>query len=265
MVGDAHDERLVPYVGLTDAEHRRSVDARTGTFVVEGTTAIRRALTSRFALRSVLVTPAKAVALDADLAAADVDVFVADLDVMRAVTGFDIHRGAVAVAERRPERSASELLADASAVVALEGVNDHVNLGAIARSAWALGLDGLLLDPTCADPLYRRCVRVSMGEVLHLPFARNPAWPRAAAGFEAAHFTTVALTPRGGAPDIRSVLGGLRSDRRVALVLGAEGPGLTDDALEAVDHVARIAVRAGVDSLNVGHAAAIAFHLLGRR
>jgi tRNA G18 (ribose-2'-O)-methylase SpoU len=255
VVDDADDERLRPYVGLTDAEHRRRWDADHGTFVIEGVTAIRRALQSAYPVRSVLVTPAKARLLARDLD--DVTVYVADPALMRAVTGFNIHRGAVAVAARRPLPVLAELLDGARLVAALEGLNDHENLGALARSAVGLGVDALVLDPTCADPLYRRSVRVSMGEILHLPFTRLAPWPDGLAAVTAAGFTVVALTPSPGAEPIDEVAASV-AGQPVALLLGAEGPGLSSGAMAAADRRARIPVR--IDSLNVGHAAAIAFH-----
>ena len=260
---DAGDPRLVPYVGLTDAAHRRRHDTATATFVVEGVTAIRRALSSPYPLRSALVTPAKADALAADLERTDLEVYVAVRSVMGAVAGFDIHRGAVAIGERLPLPSLDRLLTGARTIAVLEGINDHENLGAIARSAVALGVDGLFLDPTCADPLYRRCVRVSMGEMLHLPFTRGTAWPDDLTAVRRAGFAIVALTPAIGARPLDQVAGELIGVP-VALVLGAEGPGLASPTLAMADHQARIPLRPGSDSLNVGHAAAVAFYEIGR-
>jgi tRNA G18 (ribose-2'-O)-methylase SpoU len=264
-VDDAGDERLDAYTRLTDADHRRGVERSTQTFVVEGTTAIRVALTSPYRLRSVLVTPVKFAALRLALEeAAPLDVFIAGQEVMNAVVGFAIHRGAVAVAERRPLPEADTILAGARTVAVLEGINDHENLGAIARSARALGIDGLLLDPTCADPLYRRCVRVSLGHILHLPYARTGSGPAALATLTGAGFTTVALTPDLTADKIDPVAAAL-APTPVALVIGSEATGLSEATLAAADRRARVPMRADVDSLNVGHAAAIAFHVFGRR
>jgi tRNA G18 (ribose-2'-O)-methylase SpoU len=262
-VADAGDARLEPYTGLTDADHRRRVEGVTGTFVVEGVTAIRRAATSPYRLLSILVTPVKAEALAPAIEALDVDVLVADTDTMAAVTGFDIHRGAVAVAARRALPPLAALISQRGTLAVLEGINDHENLGAIARSATALGVDGLVLDPACADPLYRRCVRVSMGEILHLPFTRAHSWPGALDTMRAAGYAVVALTPAGD-DDIAAVTAHC-SNQPVALLLGAEGRGLSDGALTAADHRARISMRPGVDSLNVGHAAAIALYELYQR
>jgi tRNA G18 (ribose-2'-O)-methylase SpoU len=254
------DPRLDPFTALTDADHRRRIEGATGTFVVEGVTAIARAAASPYPLRSVLATPAKAAALTAILEPLDVDVFVADAATMSAVAGFDIHRGAVAVAGRRPLPSLAAVIAGARVLAVLEGINDHENLGAIARSAAALGVDGIVLDPTCADPLYRRCVRVSMGEILHIPFTRAAPWPGSLDDIREAGFTVVALTPDQDADAIDAVAGRHR-DRPVALLLGAEGPGLSDAAMASADELTRIPLRFGTDSLNVGHAAAIAFHV----
>jgi tRNA G18 (ribose-2'-O)-methylase SpoU len=263
-VADPDDPRLDPFTALTDADHRRRVEGATGTFVVEGVTAIRRAVASPYPLRSVLVTAAKAAALAAVLEPLEVDVYVAEAATMVAVAGFDIHRGAVAVAARLPLPPLASIVARARTIAVLEGVNDHENLGAIARSAAALGVDGLIVDPTCADPLYRRCVRVSMGEILHIPFTRAAPWPGALDDVRNAGFTVVALTPAADAEPI-DVVAARHRDGPVALMLGAEGPGLSGPALAAADYRVRIALRPGADSLNVGHAAAIAFYEFARR
>jgi tRNA G18 (ribose-2'-O)-methylase SpoU len=260
-VASADDPRLAGYCRLTDAEHRRGVEAAEGTFVVEGVTAIRRALASPYRLRSVLVTEARAEALATELAGADVEVYVVEQSVMNTAAGFDLHRGAVAIASRRAPGDLQHVLGRARRVAVLEGLNDHENLGAVARSAAALGIDALLLDPTCADPLYRRCVRVSMGEILHLDLARLAPWPTGLGTLAAAGFAVVALTPDPAAPPIDAVAEQV-ADRRLAIVIGSEGHGLSGGALAQAEHRARIPMAAGADSLNVGHAAAIAFHVL---
>lgn len=261
-VEDPTDPRLADYAGLRDAELRRAVEAPGthghGRFIVEGTTAIRRLLASAYTVRSVLVTPQKLAALADQLEAAATTVYVAPLAVLRAVTGFDLHRGAVASAERRPPPSVTEVAASARTLVLLEGLNDHENLGALARSAAGLGVDGLILDRTCADPLYRRSVRVSMGEILFLPFSRADDWPAALTMIRLAGFRLVALTPSRTATPIGEVHRG--PGDRVALLLGAEGAGLAATTLAAADLQVRIPLAADVDSLNVGHAAAIAFY-----
>jgi tRNA G18 (ribose-2'-O)-methylase SpoU len=203
--------------------------------------------------------------------------------VVAGTVGFALHRGVVAVAHRPPPTDPARLLAEAGAVprggtprlvAALEGLNDHENIGALFRNAAAFGVAGVLLDPACADPLYRRSIRVSVGHVLHTPFARLEPWPSGLDRVRAAGFVVVALAPHppagGGVPAIGLAELGARlsgSDRPVgvALLLGAEGPGLTDAALAASDMTVTIPMADGVDSLNVATAAAVAFHALAGR
>jgi len=260
---DADDPRLDLYRGLRDADARRRLESAHGCFVVEGVTVIGRLLQSTYPVLSVLALPSRAHQLEPDLARrSPVQVFVASRQVLAGVAGFDVHRGALAVAERLPVPSLPSVLAACNHIAVLEGLTDHENLGAIARSAAALGIDALVLDPTCADPLYRRCVRVSMGEILFLPWTRAEPWPAVLGELRDAGFSIIALTPAEGADDVDDVLGS--TSGRVALLLGTEGPGLSAAALAAADHHARIPIRPEVDSLNVGHAAAIAFYALRR-
>jgi tRNA G18 (ribose-2'-O)-methylase SpoU len=263
IVEHAHDPRLGLYHHLTDADARRSLESAHGIFVAEGTAVIRRLLGSRYRVRSLLLLPSRAEELAPDLAGCAAPVFVAERSVLAQVAGFDVHRGALAIADRGPLAEPTTLLAGSRTIAILEGLNDHENLGAVARSASALGVDAMLLDPTCADPLYRRAVRVSMGEVLFLPWTRLTPWPSGLAQVRAAGFTLVALTPALDAEPLEAVLDVVRGP--IALILGAEGPGLSPAARQAADHHGRIPIAAGVDSLNVGHAAAIAFHSVARR
>jgi tRNA G18 (ribose-2'-O)-methylase SpoU len=190
---------------------------------------------------------------------------VADKWVLSEVIGFRLTRGVLASADRRPPEDVGTLVSGPDPtgprrLAVLEGLNDAENLGSIARSAVALGIDALLLDPRCADPLYRRAVRVSMGHVLALPFAVLPDWP---AGLDLLHdagYLTVALTPADDAVDLGDVAA--RAHPRTALLLGAEGPGLTPEAQRAAQVRARIPMRTGVDSLGVAAAAAVAFATL---
>lgn len=256
-ITDAGDPRLDDHRDLKGRSERASE-----TVVVEGHLAIRRLLATDLRVRSVLVTPRGLRLLGADLAAKGVATYVAEPGVVEAVVGFDLHRGAVAAADRPAPAGPEALLARSSVVCVLEGVNDHENLGAVVRSAVALGIDALLLSPDCADPLYRRSIRVSMGWALTLPTARLAPWPAALGALGDAGWTTVALTPAPPAP----VLADVAADppERVAILLGAEGGGLTPAALGAATRLARIPMVGGVDSLNVAHAAAIAFAHLGR-
>lgn len=262
-VDDPTDPRLADYVTLTDAAARRRRE-RDELFLVEGVTAIERLLTSGHRVRSVLVSPQAlarfAGALD-DVAA---PVYLATRDVLAATVGFNLHRGAVATADRRPLPTIDEVLRDARRIVVLEGLNDPENLGAIARSARALGIDGAVLDPTCIDPYYRRTVRVSMGEILFLPTARAPSWPDDLERVGDAGFELWALTPGDGADVPAASIWDLDVPERVAVLLGAEGPGLSAEALAAADRRVSIPIRSDVDSLNVGHAAAVAFAVLDR-
>src|SRR3712207_966980 len=191
--------------------------------------------------------------------------YEADKWVLSEVIGFRLTRGVLASADRRPPADLDALLAgpDPAAprrLAVLEALNDHENLGSIARSAVALGVDGLLLDPRCADPLYRRAVRVSMGHVLALPFAVLPDWPGDLERLHEAGYLTVALTPAHDAVDLAAVDPVVNP--RTAVLLGAEGPGLTAEAQQAARVRARIPMQTGVDSLGVAAAAAIAFAAL---
>ena len=259
-VATAGDPRLGDYVELSDPASRRRRE-RDEVFIVEGVTAIERLLASGHAVRSVLVTPTAHQRLAGSLAALTAPVYVAEPAVLQATVGFALHRGAVASATRRPLAAVSDVLASARRLVVLEGLNDPENLGAVARSARALGIDAALLDPTCIDPYYRRTVRVSMGEILFLPTARAATWPGDLAVVRAAGFELWALSPDPAGTSIWE----LTVPERVAVALGAEGPGLSPAVLAAADRLVRIPIRPGVDSLNVGHAAAVTFAALDRR
>jgi tRNA G18 (ribose-2'-O)-methylase SpoU len=176
------------------------------------------------------------------------------------ITGFAFHRGVLATAQRLAVPAAPEVAKDARRLLITEGVNDHENLGSLFRNAAALGIEGALLDPTTADPLYRRSVRVSLGHVLRVPWGRFDSWPDGLAELQDQGITVVALTPAPDAVDLDE----LAADppERMALMVGAEGPGLTSAAMSAADIRARIPIADGVDSLNVATAAAIAFHRL---
>ena len=261
-ITDVDDRRLELYRHLTDADARRSLDAEHGVFVVEGVTAIERLLRSERRVRSLLLLSHQAERLAPALVGRDVPVYVGSRQLLSATAGFDVHRGALAIAERPALSDLEDVVRGARLLAVLEGLTDPVNLGAIARSARALGVDALLLDPTCADPLYRRAVRVSMGEILFLPWTRVSRWPDGLARLREVGITLVALTPALDAIPIDELVTSAPS--RLALLLGTEGPGLSAAALAACDLRVRIPLRDGVDSLNVGHAAAIAFHLLGR-
>ncbi|MGI9023787.1 MAG: TrmH family RNA methyltransferase [Acidimicrobiales bacterium] len=263
-IDDPADERVADFAGLSDPDARRrresaSPDGNPGFFVVEGPLVVRRLLCSTYRVRSLLVTDRGLRALDPDLGGLGAaPVYLAEQSVVDAIGGFNFHRGALASADRRPLPDLTAVAGTADLLVLIEGVNDHENLGALFRNAAAFGADAVVLDPTTADPLYRRSTRVSVGHVLDMPFTRASDWPADLARLRALGFEVLALTPSAGADDVREV----RTRRRQALLVGAEGPGLSDGALAGADRRVRIAMAGGVDSLNVATAAAIALHHL---
>ena len=220
---------------------------------------LRRALRAGYRPRSFLVDDRRLGQL-ADLGGAPV--YAASQEVLRRTTGFNVHRGVLASFHRRPLPEAARVLAAARRVLVCEDVNNHTNLGAVFRGAAALGMDGVLLSPSCADPLYRRSVRVSMGEVFAVPYATLRPWPAALAQVRDAGFSVLALTPAPGAVAIQRLDAAHRA--RPALLLGAEGAGLSAAALSAADQRVAIPMRRGVDSLNVAAAAAVACWELAR-
>ncbi len=258
-IEDPADPRLADYVAMVDPAARRRLE-RDELFVAEGATAVARLLESGHHIRSVLVTPQALVRFAGALDVIDAPVYVAPHAVLAATVGFNLHRGAIAAADRRPLPSLAEVVAGATSLAVLEGLNDPENLGAVARSARAFGIGGLVLDPRCIDPYYRRTVRVSMGEVLFLPIARAVEWPADLGVLHAAGFETWALTPDPAAEPLWS----LSPSGRTAVMLGAEGAGLSPGAMAQATRRVRIPIAAGVDSLNVGHAAAVAFAHLAR-
>jgi tRNA G18 (ribose-2'-O)-methylase SpoU len=250
-VTDPADPRLDDFRNLTDADARPD---RRGIVIAEGVNVVRRMAASPYRLRAVIGVPERIDALRPVLNTVDVNAFVVDKWLLSDVVGFRVTRGVLASASRLPEPPPAELLAGARRVAVLEGLNDFENLGALFRNAAAFGLDAVLLDPRCADPLYRRSVRVSMGHVLRVPFAVLPgSWPESLSLL--AGFRLLAMTPRVEAVPLKEIA----VPQRWAVLLGAEGPGLSDAALEMADELVRIPMAAGVDSLNVATAAAVAF------
>jgi tRNA G18 (ribose-2'-O)-methylase SpoU len=258
-ITNAADPRLDDFRDLQDADVRPD---RRGIVIAEGVTVLPRLLGSPYRARAVVGVPERMAEVAPLVAGAGCPVYVVDKWLLSDVVGFRVTRGVLASADRRPELSVSDLLASAHRIAVLEGLNDFENLGALFRNAAAFGLDGVLLDARCADPLYRRSVRVSMGHVLRVPFAVAPEpWPDAIAAVRDAGFQLLALTPAAGAVPLPEVVAAERS----AVMLGAEGPGLSPGALAAADLRVRIPMTPGVDSLNVATAAAVAFaQLFGR-
>jgi tRNA G18 (ribose-2'-O)-methylase SpoU len=270
-VSDPRDPRLTDYLSLTDVELRKSLEAEHGLFVAEGEKVIRRAVATGYRVRSLLATEQKAAGL-ADLAAVcGGPAYVLPAPVAEQLTGYHVHRGALAAMDRRPLPTVAEVLAGttrkrpARRVLVLEDIVDHGNVGGIFRCAAALGVDGVILSPRCADPLYRRAVKVAMGAVFAVPYARMTDWYGGLAELRAAGFRLLALTPDQSATAIEEAARG----ERVALMLGTEGDGLSSRWLHEADEPVCIpmdlsAMAAGVDSLNVVAAAAIACHSLTR-
>jgi tRNA G18 (ribose-2'-O)-methylase SpoU len=257
-VASPDDPRVDDYRDLTTADRRPDRPGGRGLVIAEGVVVVRRLLGSPYPVRSLLGVPRRLDELADDLRGLDVPAYRADAATMAAVVGFHLNRGVLAVADRAAPPDPAALARPARLLAVLEGVNDHENLGALFRNAAALGVDGVLLGPRCADPLYRRSVRVSMGHVLRVPFVElSGAWPDALQVLHGAGLRVAALTPRPDAVPLAAA--GLRG-ARVALLLGAEGPGLTAEALDAADVLVRIPMAPGVDSLNVATAAAVAFH-----
>jgi tRNA G18 (ribose-2'-O)-methylase SpoU len=259
-VDDVADPRLRDYAGLTDVALRTRSELADGLFIAEGERVVLRALRAGHMPRSLLLSRSRwrllGDELRAELAARpDLPVLVAADDLLETITGFVVHRGTLACFARPPVPSLADVLTGARRVLVLEEVNNHTNVGAVARSAVALGFDGLVLDPRSADPLYRRAIRVSMGATLTLPFTRLASWPQGLADISAAGFRILAMTP-GGDVDLTADLAA--SGDRIALLLGAEGDGLTPAALAAADLRVRIPMAAGIDSLNIAAAAALA-------
>lgn len=261
LLTDPDDPRVADYRALTDVELRTRFEAPHGLFIAEGELVLRRALRAGYRPRSVLID-AKRVGQISDVDIGEAPVYAAGQQLLELVTGFHVHRGLLASFHRKPLPSAAEVLADAHRVAILEDVNNHTNVGAVFRGAAALGMDAVLLSPSCADPLYRRSVRVSMGEVFAVPYARLEPWPSALESVRAAGFTLLALTPAPDAVSIKDLTGAQRE--RPALLLGAEGAGLSARALQVADARVVIPMRRGVDSLNVAAAAAVAFWELAR-
>jgi tRNA G18 (ribose-2'-O)-methylase SpoU len=253
------DERLADYVGLTDVALRSRTEPELGLYLAESDKVITRALDAGHAPRSLLLADRwvePLAPLVERVRATGAPVFAGAPGVLEQVTGFNVHRGAIASMHRPPLPALEDVLAGTRRVVVLEDVVDHTNVGAAFRSVAGLGADAVLVTPRCADPLYRRAVRVSMGTVFQVPWTRVDPWPGAVDRLHAAGFTVAALALAPGA----LTLDELAADppERLALVLGTEGDGLAPATLSAADLTVRIPMTGGVDSLNVAAATAVA-------
>lgn len=286
-VDDPDDPRLSDYTGLTDVELRRRREPAEGLFIAEGEKVIRRARHAGYEMRSMLLS-AKWVDLMRDVIdEVPAPVYAVSPELAERVTGYHVHRGALASMQRKPLPTADELLRTARRVVVMEAVNDHTNIGAMLplglqeragqrriaifedivdhanlgaafRNAAALGVEAVCLTPRCADPLYRRAVKVSMGAVLSVPYARFESWPHDAEVVRQEGFVLAALALSPNSITLDELAG--RRYEKLALMLGTEGEGLSAGALQAADEHVRIPMDAGVDSLNVAAASAVAFY-----
>jgi tRNA G18 (ribose-2'-O)-methylase SpoU len=258
-IREPDDPRLADYRALA---RPGSIRAQ-GLFVAEGRLVVERLLAdSRYVVRSMLLSRAAHAALERSLAtlAANVPVYVCRVDQFLDVTGFNLHRGCLALVERPGETPLERILGAADLVVVLEEVANADNIGGVFRNVDAFGAGGVLLTPGCCDPFYRKAVRTSMAATLRVPFARLERWPSELAALRAAGFALIALTPR--APALTLDEFARRKPDRVALIVGAEGAGLTPGTEAAADYRVRIPVRPEVDSLNLSVAAGIALSRL---
>lgn len=268
---DPDDPRFDDYRDLRggfDGNGRRLREDHLDHVVIEGHLALSRAAGGPLCLRSVLVTPTRAESLSGELAhlPPGVEVLVADRAVLAQVTGFDVHRGVLASADRPPPSDPPDLLATHPRVAVLEGLTDLENVGAVFRVAAALGIGAVLLDDHCADPLYRRCVRVSLGWSTVIPHTRIGSLRQGLDAVHAAGHRSVALTPRAGSIAVDEAAAAGLLDDPLAMLVGAEGPGLTDAAIDAAHARVAIPMAAGVDSLNAATAlAVVASFAAGRR
>ncbi len=261
-ITSADDPRLADYRDLRDVELRKSLETEHGLFLAEGEKVVRRAIEAGFAPRSFLMAERWLDGLDDVLATTDAPCYVVTEALAEEVTGFHVHRGALASLRRRPLPTVDAVLAGARSVLVLEDLVDHTNVGAVFRSGAALGFDAVLLSARCADPLYRRSIKVGMGAVFTTPWTRLPDWYDALPSLAQRGFTTVALTLADDATAIEEAVAGVD---KVALVLGGEGHGLSTRWEQSADRRAIIPMREGIDSLNVAAATAVACYITARR
>jgi tRNA G18 (ribose-2'-O)-methylase SpoU len=257
-VTDPADPRVADFAGMRDQTLRLAVEQPLGAFVGEGALVLERAIRHGYAVRSVFAEPAHLPQVEPVMAGRPEPVYVAEREVMREITGYREHPGPLSSYLRKPELPLATVLADARRVVLLEDVSNPANMGVVFRCAAALGMDAVVLTPYCSDPLYRRSVRTSMGEVFAIPWARVSSWPGGLAELRTLGFTVAALTPAPDAVPLPTFAAA--APERLALMFGAEGPGLSDEAMAAADVRVAIPMDRDVDSLNIGTAAAIAFY-----
>jgi tRNA G18 (ribose-2'-O)-methylase SpoU len=258
-IDDADDARLDNFRDLNSIDRRPDLPSGKGLVIAEGVLVVQRMLASPFTPLAFLGTDRRLAELKADLAGTAAPYYRVSADVMAQAVGFHLNRGVLAAARRAPERSVADVVEGARTVAVLEGVNDHENLGSIFRNAAGLDVDAVVFGSGCADPLYRRAVRVSMGHALLVPFARAIDWPSELKTLRDSGFRLLAMTPGSDATQLPAAMTAVQ-DERVAILVGAEGPGLSYAAMKASDLRVRIPMSRGTDSLNVATAAALAFY-----
>ena len=258
-IEDPDDARLDNFRDLNSIDRRPDLPSGKGLVIAEGVLVVQRMLASPFTPLAFLGTDRRLAELKADLAGNPAPFYRVSAEVMAQAVGFHLNRGVLAAARRAPERSVADLIDGARTVAVLEGVNDHENLGSIFRNAAGLDVDAVVFGSGCADPLYRRAVRVSMGHALLVPFARADDWPDDLKTLRQNGFRLLAMTPGSDSTTLPAAMTTVR-DERVAILVGAEGPGLSYAAMKASDLRVRIPMSRGTDSLNVATAAALAFY-----
>ncbi len=258
-VDDPDDPRLDHFRDLNSLDRRPDLPSGKGLVIAEGVLVVQRMLASRFTPLALLGTDRRLTELAADLSGTQAPYYRVTADVMARVVGFHLNRGVLAAARRVPEPNLAQVCEGARTVAVLEGVNDHENLGSVFRNAAGLGVDAVVFGGGCADPLYRRAVRVSMGHALLVPYGRATQWPDELSVLRDNGFRILALTPAVAAQPLPAAMAAVRGDR-VAVLVGSEGAGLSHAALRASDVRVRIPMSRGTDSLNVATAAALAFY-----
>ncbi|QNQ89841.1 RNA methyltransferase [Corynebacterium poyangense] len=264
-ISDPADPRLDDIRNLNSSDRRPDLPGGKGLVIAEGPLVVGRLLESAYPVRQLVGFPHR---LDSFLAehplSGDLPIYEVSREVLAEAAGFDMHRGLLATADRIPLPSVSTIIDHARTVVVLEGVGDHENIGSIFRNSAGLGIDGVLFGAGCADPLYRRSVRVSMGHVLRVPWARlegkSTTWQRSLDVLRDRGFRLISLTPDEAAVPLSQAMvdDNHQPWSKVALLVGAEGPGLSEHAMRATDIRARIPMAPNTDSLNVATAAAVA-------
>jgi tRNA G18 (ribose-2'-O)-methylase SpoU len=258
-IDDPGDARLDNFRDLNSIDRRPDLPSGKGVVIAEGVLVVQRMLASPFTPLAFLGTDRRLTELMADLNGNSAPYYRVSAEVMAEAVGFHLNRGVLAAARREPERSVADVVEGVKTVVVLEGVNDHENLGAIFRNAAGLDVDAVVFGSGCADPLYRRAVRVSMGHALLVPFARASDWPAELKTLQQSGFRLLAMTPGADAKRLPEAMSEVHGER-VAILVGAEGPGLSHAAMKASDLRVRIPMSRGTDSLNVATAAALAFY-----